>query len=64
MDAQGILWNGRPDRMVVYPRYTLLERVLLGVVFAAGWPFRRVHLFLTEAWRKLEEWQEEDLIEL
>ncbi len=64
MDAQGILWNGRTDRMTVYPRYTLLERILLGAVFAAVWPFRRVHLFLTETRRKLEEWQEEDLIDI
>ena len=62
MDAQGILWNGRTGAM--YPRYTLLERILLGAVFAAVWPFRRVHLFLKETRRKLEEWQEEDLIDI
>ncbi len=64
MEAQGILWNGRTDRIVVYPRYTLLERIVLGVVFAAGWPFRRVHRFLTETRRKLEEWEEEDLVDI
>jgi len=64
MEAQGILWNGRTDRMVVYPRYTLLERIVLGAVFGAGWPFRRVHLFLAETRRKLEEWEEEDLIDI